>query len=264
MMFEESYKHPKRDHTAPVWEWIERCVEAEDGRSKFIDQILHSPTEHKMECVPVITSDLFRIFFNEIKNPEDRIKFFKSLGVDPKKLSLIFDTETTGLFKTDVVVEIGWVLIDECDRVICKSSDLLYTTSIGISSSAQKTHGITSQMIKQRGKSPEFVLGEFLDLCRCVGTIVAHNASFDVRLVNQTIQYEGLRLKSLSLGNVFCTMKALRKRSTSERGNTVRNEDVYKFLYSDDDDVFNVHRALDDCRMTAKIYTHGRKLHWWS
>ena len=96
--------------------------------------------------------------------------------------------------------------------------------------------------------------------------VVAHNASFDVRVLNHTAVCQGLAplLRSASM---LCTMhNATRHCGLREKGGrrlkAPRNEELYQFLFGRKP-CEQLHSALPDCRVTLAAYIEGHNRKWW-
>lgn len=143
------------------------------------------------------------------------------------------DCETTGLGQHDCIVEIAvvtldpltWRPIDEYDTLINPERD---TGPVGV-------HGITASMVEAAPSFHEVVTALSR---RLHGTVlIAHNLSFDTRM----LQYEFQRLGiSFNSGSGFCTLKATREKliaACRRFGITLEAQ----------------HRALADARATASL-----------
>jgi DNA polymerase III epsilon subunit-like protein len=94
---------------------------------------------------------------------------------------VIFDTETTGLHNDDVVIQFG--AVSGIGRPL---QDSLYRSEKNSHPRAIETHGIAdeSRMKAPRGRN---LLGFLESLRRTGHSLIAYNASFDVRLIEQSI-----------------------------------------------------------------------------
>ena len=143
----------------------------------------------------------------------------------------VIDTETTGFGKTDRILEIGIVLVD--DTEIVQEWESLVNPERDISNS--NIHGITSEMVSL---APTFVevideISGFLD-----GRIlVAHNAAFDKKML--ATEFEKADRK-IDFGIPFCTLQAsgLKLEKACEKYGINNSE---------------AHRALTDARATAML-----------
>jgi DNA polymerase-3 subunit epsilon len=132
------------------------------------------------------------------------------------RIMLLFvDTETTGLPKyletNDMekwprVVQLAWSLYDNDGNRDSLNSFIIYPVDFVIPQDSAKIHGITTERAKKEGMSLHKVLPQFnADVEKAV-TIIAHNAEFDLPIVNT----EFMRCKletNLLKKQKFCTMK---------------------------------------------------------
>jgi len=281
-------QHPSKSafNGKPVWDWVNACALSELRRCEVMDggpvEIWKDIAASSAEFLSgfVMGNDLKTAeFFRNVGVPtsscpgllsNERCPFCKVVHRQPvtktlqtaapasiSEATVIFDTETTGMGKYDVVVELGYVIIGQCGELLREYSKL-WSTDVPIAHRAFAVHGISQAAIKEVGADAATELKAFWDLCTKVKRLVAHNAAFDVRLLNQTADQVGV---ARCTRGVFCTMQGCKKRSVAERGPTCKNEDVYRFIGGHSVGV--AHRALEDCRKTAFIYNHGRALKWW-
>ena len=103
---------------------------------------------------------------------------------------VILDTETTGLGSTDVVIQIGVT-----DHRGVTLVDTLVRPAVAIGYWAQAVHGISARAVAGARDFPA-VLPE---LRRAIGgkTVVAYNAPFDRRLLDQTASRHGVALPAV-------------------------------------------------------------------
>ena len=124
-----------------------------------------------------------------------------------KKL-IFFDTETTGLSAEngDKIVEIGAIQME--NGII---SDKIFHTYLhperNIPIESTKIHGITNEKVRNAPKFRDIVQ-DFLNFIKDA-TLVAHNASFDMRFVNFELKILGL---SSLTNDVEDTLKIARKK----------------------------------------------------
>jgi len=111
---------------------------------------------------------------------------------------VILDTETTGLGKNDVILQIG--LIDLNGKELMNTF-ILPTKRKRISKDATSIHGIT---IKSLQGAPSFI-EIYPNLKRLIGKrqVLIYNAQYDERLLEQTAKQDGFKLKAL---NTDCIM----------------------------------------------------------
>jgi len=129
---------------------------------------------------------------------------------------LFFDTETTGLplnWKAPVtdlnnwprLVQIAWLQYDKDGNKIGGNSYIIKPEGFTIPSDASKVHGISNAKAKSEGVALQEVLNDFQNLISQSKFLVAHNISFDEKIVGA----EFLRMKmdnSISTKKKICTM----------------------------------------------------------
>ena len=117
-------------------------------------------------------------------------------------LAVILDTETTGISKQDQVIELAYLtyrdsffkglsgLKSDIIRYIETGEETfdyfqkLYKPSVDIHPAAYEVHGYTQTMLKDSDKA------ETLTLDKDIKYTIAHNASFDKRMLRQTMNEE--------------------------------------------------------------------------
>lgn len=152
-----------------------------------------------------------------------------------------FDVETTGLYKNDRIVEIGFVVFKN-GQILEEWSTLLNPQrDVGKSN----IHGITASMVSAAPLFKEVVN----DIFRIINgrVLVAHQFSFDARMLAQELN----RLDTKgNLGKGFCTLIASRNLLPGA-SNTL--EATCSALQVESIDA---HSALGDARMTMRIFQH--------
>lgn len=158
-----------------------------------------------------------------------------------------FDVETTGLSKKDRVIEIAAVKFQGAKEISSKT--WLINPGIAIPLRAQAVHGITDAMV---ASSPSFkdVFADFVAFAED-SMLLAHNASYDTRMINQEIA----RLKlSPPPNEVADTLRLARAWFPEIKSHTLEN--VLKHLGTDEK---QEHRALSDARGVMRIFIAGVK-----
>ncbi|HZJ73690.1 MAG TPA: 3'-5' exonuclease [Perlabentimonas sp.] len=130
---------------------------------------------------------------------------------------LFFDTETTGLPRnwkapvTDLnnwprMIQIGWILCDDEGSRIEIGDYIIKPEDFTIPQEASKVHGITTEKAISEGFDLEKVLNRFNDLVKKTDYTVAHNISFDEKIVGA--EFLRKRIKSdFSRKSKLCTMQ---------------------------------------------------------
>ncbi len=165
---------------------------------------------------------------------------------------IVIDVETTGLSpqRGGRVIEIGAVAVD--GGKIVDDYHSLIDSGKRITLQAQQVHGITNEMLAGQPK-PDQVFPEFHRFIGD-GSLVAHNASFDMTF----LRYEFGRL-GLGFSNSYhCTLAMCRRLFPGLRDHKLQT--VYCHLFGAPPEGARPHRALDDARMTARVWMEMRKL----
>ncbi len=170
-----------------------------------------------------------------------------AVGVPPPAgRHVVVDVETTGLSPRHGhrVIEIGAVALEE--GVIVEEFATLIDAGVPVPYAVQAIHGITDEMLAGQ-PTPEEVFPLF-NAFIADSILVAHNAAFDIRF----LRHEFARLKMGLPHRHVCTLEMSRLRFPRLIDRTL--ETVYLHLFPDADFLRQSHRALDDARMTAKIW----------
>ncbi len=131
---------------------------------------------------------------------------------------LFFDTETTGLPRdynapaSDTnnwprMIQIGWILSDEDGSRIDSAEYIIKPDGFTIPVAASNIHGISTERAIEEGVELDEVLNIFSDMINDADTIVAHNISFDEKIIGA----EFVRRKTANNFDSkpkFCTMKS--------------------------------------------------------
>lgn len=164
----------------------------------------------------------------------------------PLQHHVVLDVETTGLSpgNGDRVIEVGAVAIE--GRIAVAEFHSLVFVRKPIPTLVQQIHGITNEMLIGNPE-PEEVFPRFREF---IGNslLVAHNAQFDIGF----LQHEFGRL-GLGLNNRYrCTLEMSRKRYPRLPNHKL--ETVYRHLFGRMTGEVQMHRALGDARMVARVW----------
>ena len=115
--------------------------------------------------------------------------------------TLVFDTETTGLSKTQIispstihlwphVVQFSYIVFDTETNKIVKIKDSIIKVPDGfiIADENAKIHGITTEISLAKGEDLLPVLEEFFADFDSADHIVGHNVSFDINMIKAELQ----------------------------------------------------------------------------
>jgi DNA polymerase-3 subunit epsilon len=167
-------------------------------------------------------------------------------GPPPSVRHVVVDVETTGLSPRHGhrVIEIGAVAIE--DGAVVGEFASLIDAGVSVPLVVQAIHGITDEMLAGQ-PTPEQVLPLFNKFIQ-ESVLVAHNAAFDLLFLRHEFARLGLGIPHPHR----CTLELSRRRLP--RLSDHKLETVYLHLFPDDGLHRQNHRALDDARMTARIW----------
>lgn len=131
---------------------------------------------------------------------------------------LFFDTETTGLPPnwnaplTNLdnwprLVQLGYILHDLDGKTLAEESFIIKPVGFTIPLNASNIHGITTEIATRDGIDLPIVLNKFHALAEKASVLVAHNMSFDEKIVDAEFLRAG-RQELTSRKKKVCTMKS--------------------------------------------------------
>jgi len=267
-------QHPKRRRGDPMWAWVDECVHADECRYTFIREqmknTMFSPDE--MESIQLCVSyhehcnytnvqaslEFLSLVGPEFQSRRDNCYACCESSVINQGAVVVADTETTGLSKEDDVIQLGFVVYDEHGKELYVY-ERIWQTDRKSHSRAYGVHGIPDDVVKSSPYTPSVESLHFCDVLTRIrandGVFVAHNAKFDMRMIQQTMSRTGSK-GAVQWPRVFCTLLAVKQLDEKARGKDCKNEQVYTFwggplIHG------RAHTALVDLRMTAFIYKTG-------
>lgn len=165
---------------------------------------------------------------------------------DMSRRHVVVDCETTGLWprRGHRVIEIGAVAVVE-GRVTGEFETLI-DAGVPVPPEVQAIHGITDEMLAGQPR-PEEALPRFAAFISD-SVLVAHNAPFDIRFLRHEFARVGLGLPNDHL----CTLELSRRLLPHLADHSL--ETVYLHLFPEAELLRQTHRALDDARLTARIW----------
>lgn len=187
---------------------------------------------------------------------------------------LFFDTETSGLpakgkplADQPHVLQLALSLYDDTRRPIFEVSTLIRPIEFfSIPEQAYNVHGISFDMCDQLGVGFASAIGLIEFACGKASRAVAHNAQFDIKLLDFLYQRadNGKKLPEL-LRNSFCTCDAatpILKLPPTEKMRAAgfnkpkrpRLEECYSAFFHEE--LSGAHDALVDTRGCARVYFH--------
>lgn len=191
----------------------------------------------------------------------------------PKGALLFFDTETTGLDKESIIIQLGYILSDARGVPVLPPYERILRWPISDEEaelrqrskfSARQVHGISQEEIRSSPFLAKPELESFLDLAVAVqssgGLVLGHNSSFDFRMLKQSAAACGIPFPNLE--PFFCTSLPLARVPEEERGSDKKLSTVYDKIGAPS--LGQEHRALVDAACCKVIYFWGKQRGWWS
>ena len=184
---------------------------------------------------------------------------------------LFFDTETTGLPRnwkapvTDLnnwprMIQIAWILCDNNGNRIETDDFIIKPENFKIPLDASRVHGITTEKALSEGENLEKVLINFNQLVDEADFIVAHNISFDEKIIGAELLRKGIR-SEFGKKRKLCTMKASTDycRIPGPYGyKWPKLSELHIKLFGEDFD--EAHDASADINATEKCFWEMRKI----
>lgn len=180
---------------------------------------------------------------------------------------IFFDTETTGLAKSDSasytdidnwprLVQIAWIVCDEKQKIISKGDYIVKPCGYVIPKSSSKVHGITHDNALVHGILIEDVLSKFLKAIKNVDAIVGHNIDFDINVIK--CEMYRLSLPTYYLNNpikidtMITGTEVCKIRNNRYGYRYPKLSELYSKLFSKTFE--NAHNAYADIDATFKIF----------
>ena len=184
---------------------------------------------------------------------------------------LFFDTETTGLPRnwkapvTDLnnwprLVQLAYLHYDNNGNKISEGDFIIKPNGFTIPKDASDIHGVTHEIAMKDGVDLQNVLGNFHELIGSAQILVAHNMSFDEKIVGSEFLRNGFQ-NSIPMKQKICTME-----STTDfcaipgyYGNKwPKLSELHTKLFGYDFE--EAHNAMVDINATAKCFWELRRL----
>jgi DNA polymerase III epsilon subunit-like protein len=184
----------------------------------------------------------------------------------------VFDTETSGLSAKDVAIQCA-VGFFSADGKPMGFYDRLWKLPKGtrINYGSYKIHGISEKKLEEDGYDAALEIRSVLKMFQRMRErgkrIVAHNASFDCRMLAQTARQHGVDGWDITTADMFCTMQNSKPRcglvsEKTGRPKAPSNAELYKILTGTAPSGA-LHDALVDIKVTGRSFVEGQKRGWW-
>ena len=184
---------------------------------------------------------------------------------------LFFDTETTGLpEKRDVpvtdldnwprMVQLAYLLYDNDANLIGRGDYIIKPDGFIIPATSSLIHGITTERALEEGLPLKDVLLSFLEVMKHATCLVAHNISFDEKIIGAELLRCGLASNLDGLRKA-CTMLSATEYCAIKGKQGIkwpRLSELHQKLFGSDFE--EAHNAAVDIQITAKCFWELRKM----
>jgi DNA polymerase-3 subunit epsilon len=207
---------------------------------------------------------------------EGKLLICKNIEISNKSISVIdqnksssyylfFDTETTGLPKnwkapvTELnnwprLVQIAYILCDENTNAILAEDFIIKPHGFNIPIEASKIHGITTERANKEGKPISLVLQKFNNLVNQSNYLVAHNMSFDEKIIGAEFLRNGMH-NSIAAKRKICTMESSTNYCAIKASYGYKWPNLSELYYKLFKTNFNeAHNAAIDIKATARCF----------
>ncbi len=185
---------------------------------------------------------------------------------------LFFDTETTGLprsWKAPVtqvnnwprMVQLAWILAGDDGTRLAAGDHIIRPEGYTIPAGAASVHGITTERALAEGEELEEVLQRFHTLVEQAEVLVAHNISFDEKIVGAEFLRKGLDIAGLFNKKRICTMHSSTDycRIPGPYGyKWPKLSELHMKLFGEDFD--EAHNAAADIQATERCFWEMKKI----
>ena len=159
---------------------------------------------------------------------------------------VVFDTETTGCTTYDEICQIAaaeyvhGTLTRTFARYICPTCEM--------NPFAEMVHGLSLDFLREHGLEPEEAMRQFFEFVGDDVLLVAHNATFDMRMLHQECRKFGVCFAPQGLET--CDTLALSRRLRPD----LPSHKLSYLIGALDIDGVNSHDALDDALACAGVF----------
>jgi len=185
---------------------------------------------------------------------------------------IVLDTETTGvpqkgasIYETEkypYIIQISWAIYDDEEKRVIEEKDYIISLSknVEITQESINIHGITREISEMKGVSIREALFDLNVAFRSCNMMVAHNLSFDKRMV--IVESKRNRIYINFPEKEYCTMKnsvnVCKIPIVLANGDNVykfpKLVELYKYLYNTDETPENMHNSMVDVNICMKCY----------
>jgi DNA polymerase-3 subunit epsilon len=189
-----------------------------------------------------------------------------------KKKYLFFDTETTGLpkiFNAPIsksenwprLVQLAYIIYDASGNKLKSNNYIIKPVGYDIPIESSSVHGISNNYALANGFLIKNVLEEFINDLNDISLIVAHNMSFDKKIIESELYRNGFNF-NFKEEKLFCTMVSsvdfCKIKNHFGYFKWPKLEELHFKLFNDNFE--NAHDAFTDVTITAKCFWELKKL----
>ena len=150
------------------------------------------------------------------------------------------------------IVQLSWIIFKSDGSEVKHENYFIKDEDITISSSATKVHGITREMIDEKGYARKYVLSLLSnDIQQYQPLVVGHFIELDFHVVGADAYRAGIP-NPLANSPLFCTMLATAHLVQNPAKKFLKLGDLYSFLFNTS--LASQHNALEDARATAMCF----------
>ena len=177
---------------------------------------------------------------------------------------MFFDTETTGLPKdynapsSDVnnwlhIVQISWTITDKMGNILFERDAVIKPEGFTIPYHSIDVHGITNEFAIKYGQPLSVVLENFIKDMSSVKCIVAHNISFDKKVIEAECNRKSIKIDFDSVESI-CTMKTTVDfmEDYFEQRKYPKLQELYYALF--EEEIENAHNSKNDVNATMRCF----------
>ena len=159
---------------------------------------------------------------------------------------VVFDTETTGCSSWDEICQIG--AVEYVGGQLTRTLSLYICPTCRMNRWAEAVHGLSMEFLRENGIAPPEAMRRFFEFLGRNVLLVAHNATFDLRMLNNECEKFGLVFTPKGLetcDTLAMSRKLLPGLETHALAYLIEKLDV---------DGVNSHDALDDAMACAGVF----------
>ena len=159
---------------------------------------------------------------------------------------VFFDTETTGGSSWDEICQIG--AAEFIGGKLTRTLSLYICPTCRMNAGAEAVHGLSMEFLRENGIAPTAAMRRFFEFLGRDVLLVAHNAMFDLRMLNCECEKFGLVFTPEGLETCDTLALSRKLRPDLERHTLANLIDALEV------DGVNSHDALDDAMACAGIF----------